>query len=103
VATAANEARWRAGAASVLSEAVGAADARSASSGSGVEGVAGGCVGAAGTGLSATRGVAVGTGVGQLPFATPHDVDSHRVPENAEYPAWARTTPSSSQNCLLVS
>ena len=46
MATAANEARWRAGAASVLSEAVGAADARSASSGSGVEGVAGGCVGA---------------------------------------------------------
>ena len=45
MATAANEARWRAGAASVLSEAVGAADARSASSGSGVEGVAGGCVG----------------------------------------------------------
>ena len=35
LATAANEARWRAGAASVLSEAVGAADARSASSGSG--------------------------------------------------------------------
>ena len=64
---------WRAGAASVLSEAVGAADARSASSGSASSGSGVGGVGAAGTGLSATRGVTVGTGVGQLPFVTPHD------------------------------
>ena len=61
--TAAREATWRAGAASVLSEAVGAADARSASSGSASSGSGVGGVGAAGTGLSATRGVAVGTGV----------------------------------------
>ena len=69
--TAASEATpWRAGAASVLSEAVGAADARSASSGSGVEGV---------NDTSAIVGVAVGTGFGQLPCVTPHDGDSHWV------------------------
>jgi hypothetical protein len=72
--TAASEATpWRAGAASVLSSSgVGAAVAArsappvAASSGSGVEGV---------NGTSAIVGVAVGTGFGQLPFVTPHDVD----------------------------
>ena len=59
--TAASEATpWRAGAASVLS------------SGFGVE------VG------GAAAIVDIGAGVGQIYiFTTPHDVDSHRVPENA--------------------
>ena len=68
--TAASEATpWRAGAASVLSEAVGAADAV----GAGVE-----------VGAEDNVGAYVGAGVGQIYiFTTPHDVDSHRVPENA--------------------
>ena len=68
--TASEPTTWRAGAASVLSEAVGAADD---AVGAGVE-----------VGAEDNVGAYVGAGVGQIYiFTTPHDVDSHRVPENA--------------------
>ena len=64
----AREATWRAGAASVLSEAVGATDARSAPSVSASSGSGVGGVGAAGTGSSATRGVRLALPVGNAGF-----------------------------------
>ena len=71
--TASEPTTWRAGAASVLSEAVGAADVVGAGVGAGVE-----------VGAEDNVGAYVGAGVGQIYiFTTPHDVDSHRVPENA--------------------